>query len=510
MQRLYVVGFNTELTTADSAETAFDRLADHMALHLESRVTGLRRADLIARAGETVIKSRRPEWADNHLSWRPVIVNDRTRALRLTIEHDLQTGGRFVCELTAADHASETSFRVVLGRRSDGRLTPARVDDLKPPRALRAVMADSALSCTDGSDHVTAAVTNVLTAQVRGICDWLTDLQRRLPVLVISAMRPSGASATLAHSAADQLTGLAHVVVISGWLALDAFNQGRSDHDRLVRDAGRLYWPDMDARHPWWDATALHGNHEELLARLTRMITPFSVVARGRDQLWDAVRAADDAAALDDLAETEAARANRFKALLDDERAQNLELLEENVRLEQQIRSLQVEIENRDAQQAYAASASVAPESGTPAPTRDFTEQWERWEARSEGALVFTERAKSSWADCVYEDFEGMWGALDALVGLAREWRSVDGNVGQRLEDWIRERTALKYAHSDEGLRRAGLDTFTFDERSLDRTPHIKLDDHTKPNKVGRIYFALDNVGRQWVVDHVGLKLHGV
>jgi hypothetical protein len=507
MQRLYVVGFNVTCTSADAA---FDRVTEHMALHLVPRVTGLNRADLLAGPGSTVVESRKAEWADNRLAWRPIIADDQTRAVRLTIEHDLKSGGQFVCELTAAEHGGLTGFRVVLGRRSDGRLTPARVDDLKPPRALRAIMEDRTLRCTDGTEVITSTVTNALTAQVPTVRDLLGDAQRRMPVLVVSAMRPTGAPATFARSAADQLAGLAHVVAISGWLALDAFNQERSDYDRLARDAARLYWPDMNARHPWWNGAALHGNHEELLSRVTRMITPFSVVARGRDRLWDAVRAADEAAALVDLAESEAVRTNRLKELLDDERAQTIELLEENERLEQQVRLLQVEIENREAQQEYAAPASVEPGTESQTPTRDFTEQWEHWEAKSEGALVFTARAKSSWEDCSYEDFRGMWEALDALADLAQAWKAANGNVEKRLEDWIKEKTSLNYAHKDEGLRRAGLDTFTFDGQPFDRTPHIKLGDHTKPNKVGRIYFAIDNEGGRWIVDHVGLKLHGL
>jgi hypothetical protein len=507
MQRLYVVGFNVTCTGADAA---FDRVTEHMALHLVPKVTGLKRADLLAGAGATVVKSRKADWADNRLAWRPIIVDDQTRALRLTIEHDLESGGQFVCELTAAESGGHTGFRVVLGRRSDGRITPARIDDLKPPRALLALMADEELHCTDGPDVITSTVTNALTAEVAAVRERLDDPDRWLPVLAVSAMRINGAPATFARKAAEQLIGLAHVVVIAGQLALDAFNDGRSEQHRLFRDSARLYWPDMDARGRWWDAAALRGNHDELLPRMTRTITPLSVTARGRDRLWDAVQAADIDTALTDIAESESVRIAELEEKLRQAQEMNLELLEANEQLEQQVRAQQIALENREVQYAHAASTPIEPDAETPVLTRDFTDHWERWEGRSGGALVFTERAKSSWADCSYEDFEGMGEALDALADLAQDWRAGNGEVGQRLEDWIRERTALKYAHSDEGLRRAGLDTFTFDGKPLDRTPHIKLGDHTKPNKVGRIYFAIDNAGRRWVVDHVGLKLHGL
>lgn len=512
MQRLYVVALKTELVDASDGDTAFDRVISHMARHLVPGVTGLSSADLVAGAGETVVKSRNPEWADNHLSWRPILVDEHTRAVRLSIEHDLPAGGRFVCELTAAEHAGTTGFRVVLGRRSDGRVSPARVDELNPPRALLALMADKAMRCTDGPDLVESTVTNALTAQMGLVRERLEDPERRLPILAVSAMRLNGASVAFARRAAERLVGLAHVVVISGQLALDAFNRGHGDEHRLFRDGARLYWPDLNARSRWWDTAALHGNHDELLTRITRTITPLTVLARGRDELWDAVRAADADTALDDLAESEGARNAALRAKIAEVNALNLELLEENEQLEQQIRSLQVELENREVQQAYAAPAQTELEvaTATPTPTRDFTEQWERWEAKSEGALVFTDRAKSTWADCAYEDFQGMWEALDALADLAQAWRAVDGNVEQRLGDWIKEQTALNYSPKDDGLRQLRLHKFQFEGHPWDRTPHIKLGDHTKPNKVGRIYFAIDNDGRRWIVDHVGLKLHGL
>ncbi|MEU5874203.1 hypothetical protein AB0A73_21935 [Glycomyces sp. NPDC047369] len=405
MQRLYVVACAVDLTEPSAETTAFNRLVEHLALHLDGARTGLGSADLLDGPGTAIVKTRKPEWADNHLSWQPVLVDDRTRALRLTIEHDLETGGRFVCELTAAEHAGETGFRVVLGRRSDGRVTPARVDDLKPPRALRAVMADDLLRCADGTDRITATVTHALTAGVADIRARLADPQRRLPILAVSAMRPTGAPAVFARAAADQLAGLAHVVVISGWLALSAFNADRGEQHRLYRDSARLFWPDLGAWNPWWDAAALHGSHDEVLARITRTITPFSVVARGRDRLWDAVRTADNDSALDGIAESEAARITALEAKLADEQQLNLELLEANEQLEQQIRLLQNEVDNKAAQRAYAPPAPPEPEAEAVAPVRDFTGQWAVWEARSEGALVFTDRAKSSWADCAYDDY---------------------------------------------------------------------------------------------------------
>ena len=53
-------------------------------------------------------------------------------------------------------------------------------------------------------------------------------------------------------------------------------------------------------------------------------------------------------------------------------------------------------------------------------------------------------------------------------------------------------------------------DQFQFEGEKYSRVPHLKLDDHTTPNQVGRVYFALDNENHRFIVDHVGLKLYGL
>jgi hypothetical protein len=54
------------------------------------------------------------------------------------------------------------------------------------------------------------------------------------------------------------------------------------------------------------------------------------------------------------------------------------------------------------------------------------------------------------------------------------------------------------------------MDTFEHDGIWYSRLLHLKLGDHTAPNEVGRIYFAMDNDGERFIVDHVGLKLYGL
>lgn len=61
----------------------------------------------------------------------------------------------------------------------------------------------------------------------------------------------------------------------------------------------------------------------------------------------------------------------------------------------------------------------------------------------------------------------------------------------------------------DESLRRNGLHRFFYQERQYSREPHVKVDDNTTPDRVGRIYFALDDKSKpaRVIVDHIGVKL---
>lgn len=328
MQQLYVVGFEVSMAGGGGAPPAFDRLLSHMEEHLDPRSTGLSAADLTVGSGQITVSGYGPGRPDQHVTWTPITVSDDVRALRMEIEQDLPRGGRFVCQLTASQCDGKTRFRVAMGRKSGGVLAPATVEDLKPPRALNKIMADSQLHRTEGTDNVAAAATPILTAQVPAVLERLDSSQRRLPVLAVSSIRMMGPPDAFARKAARRLAGLAHVVVVSGWLAFDSFNTSL-DRSLLPRDGARLYWPARDARNPWWGSSELYGDHEALLRKMMRLLAPLSVVAQGRDRHWDAVRSAETNSVLENLAgEAETEQITLLKEKLAEEQSQVLELLE--------------------------------------------------------------------------------------------------------------------------------------------------------------------------------------
>ncbi|MCU7703249.1 hypothetical protein ACGILS_03995 [Streptomyces albidoflavus] len=514
MQQLYVVGFEVAVADGCSGPPAFERLLAHMLQHVSPEKNDLSVSSFALGKGEAVVPGYGPGRSEKHVSWFPVAAVDGHRGLRMEIEEDLPRGGRFVCQLTASESGGTTGFRVVMGRKSDGLLAPATVEDLRPPRALQAIMKDSALRRTDGHDSITATVTPALTAQVPAVRERLGAAGRRLPILVVSSIRTMGPPAVFAHKAAQRLAGLAHVVVVSGWLAFDSFN-AELERNLLPRDGARLYWPTADARNPWWSSTELYGDHEALLGRLTRLLAPLSVVARERDRLWDAVRSSETDAILEDLAGSESGKIAQLKEKLEEERKQSVDLFEQNEQLESQVARLEIQVANLTAQLETAVLSSTAEpivEQKHPvANPGDFSSDWDRWEQESDGGLVFTPNAKEQWRKCSYPYPERMREALDTLAELAKEWKAQRGKVGTSLVSWVGDSTPLVYAPSDEPLRRAKKHEFKFErEKPWDRQSHIKLDDNTSPDRVGRIYFAIDNAAHRWIVDHVGLKLYGL
>jgi hypothetical protein len=86
-----------------------------------------------------------------------------------------------------------------------------------------------------------------------------------------------------------------------------------------------------------------------------------------------------------------------------------------------------------------------------------------------------------------------------------REWRAADAAIGNRLADWTLEEHGIEVALHNASRKEAGL--FTFEGQSYSRETHVKVDDFKDPSRCGRIYFAVDSVGRRSIVDDVGLHL---
>jgi hypothetical protein len=155
--------------------------------------------------------------------------------------------------------------------------------------------------------------------------------------------------------------------------------------------------------------------------------------------------------------------------------------------------------------------ADVSSEEGQGAETEFSPVCWKQFHASlhrlTDESLVLTDRARehclegNGYADCAR-----MWGFLDGLAVVARAWRAADCSTGARFDEWASERGGIEIALHDSTLSSAAK-LFKHNGVEYSREPHVKVDDHKPPNECGRIYFAMDPVGKRLIVDHVGLHL---
>jgi hypothetical protein len=428
------------------------------------------------------------------------------------------SGSEFVCSVTVSEADERVGMHVDLGRRSpEAIVAPAPLEFVDRPRVVPAVL--STVSCRYGpTEPVSATPKSARASEIDPVLELIDAPDRRLPVLVVSSTHSGSQEARFARGAADRLAGLAHVVLLETWLALDALN---ARHKLSVPNGGaRLFWPASAeaGRHPWWTAEQLRDPHA-VSNQLFTMLSRLSVVANARDRLADAVRRADREAAIragQERVDAAVAIGDLERAVaelrqqLEDERQQVVDLLELNENLEEENRELRSYKENFEAITTYQASTSLGvaePPSEAVTISPDFRELWPALESESRGALVFTDHAKEAWINSPYPNTDRMADALERLAKAAVAWRDRRGQLGTSLTSWITNEAGLQYAPDDEGIRRARLDSFEFEGRTYSRLPHIKLDDHVSPDRVGRIYFAIDMDRLRWIVDHVGVKI---
>jgi hypothetical protein len=125
--------------------------------------------------------------------------------------------------------------------------------------------------------------------------------------------------------------------------------------------------------------------------------------------------------------------------------------------------------------------------------------------------FVVTDRCLRRMPKCRYPFPEVMVSQMQNLRRFAERWSVAvrHGGLGGDIVTVAREEFDLSISLHDTPMRRAKLDSFSFQNGTYSREPHVKVDEHTTPDRVGRIYFALDDeaVPPRIIVDHVGLKL---
>ncbi|MBM9458756.1 hypothetical protein JK386_02485 [Nocardioides sp. zg-536] len=526
MDPLYIVELSVAVADGSNLEPAdvFDRLTRHAADWLERGVEGV--SVDFAKSDRVELPARRGAYEFTRAVRWSVTEAGGLRALQGVMSQPIEDGGgaRFICEFTIFQDVGRAALRVELGRESvDGLMSPVTVDAVRRPGFLGAALRDPDLQFTYQGQIVDGRYEWINSPQAALVPEVIA-VEQRLPILLVDGGDP--AAKTLGHYAASQLSGLAQVLLVDRRAQSEINEYLDSIGAPLQHNCARLIWPVLNTRHPeFWDLD----RSERIVSILMKMVAGVSVAARGtnrwrvlaaskerqvREQAFEAA-IAQAAAAGDKSAEVEALRTELRS--LRDENEQWVEEVDRLTVTAETVPSLhnQIAYWKAEAQRAFEAAGSAAGANWSEAPSLDADDLGalsKFLEGASAGAIVFTAAAQRSWRKCGYPHIEAMGDALVRLAQAAADWRNSGCDTGMTMKAWFKTKFELNYSPEDEPLRKnkSLRDKFEYDGVEYSREPHLKLDDHVKPNEVGRVYFALDTEGQRFIVDHVGLKLYGV
>ncbi|GAB3741620.1 hypothetical protein GCM10027598_72550 [Amycolatopsis oliviviridis] len=537
MQMLYAVEFDVMATESEDPLGAYEILMEHLHGWLAWGASACPSIADLKKDGEAEYLKVSVEGkteSSRKASWKLAgATGGVERSFRIDVRQPLLAEGTwFQTRITVSHDENQARLRVVMGRDiTTGWLSPVPFEILRRPRLILDVTRNSKLHVRVLGQYVDDRYVPIRTREELGpLVDAVKNLTR-LPILVVGSN--SNSAREFAYRAAQELQGLARVATLSPFLCQE-FNKGFLD-DQVPYGGARLYWPDRSLRQPYFSAEEISRNGiEYAVQQIMRLLAPISVIARGRDIGWDAAVAAERL----DRAGKSKKRLNEARALGDQleeirvlteayEQKQNelteMEGLNNDLLVEKdQLRGqLQMMEDYRYQLESWKSEYFKLVREGKGVAARDWSEAPDCANDNIEDLLVFikevsggsfeyTENSVKSWHKSQYPYPAAM---RDALIDLARAsvgYRESGGHLGQRLEDWIGEKYPLRVAMSDKGLTRSGLDKFEFEGRFHSRIPHVKLDDNTSPDRVGRIYFGVDSEEFRFIVDHIGLKLYGL
>lgn len=527
MQVLYVAGF--DIAPAKDAPEGTD--AAQVALDLLGWWIG-GRTDPPVPAGDLLEDGER-ELALAHgaqrrtATWEHVDGEDTwaTRVERRDIGAD---GSQFVTRVTVGDGPAGTSVRVSMARESaSAGLTPAPLPDLRQPVIVGTLAQDQRLEVRVAGQVQDGRYEQVRSpAQVELLAQALGQTSR-LPVLLLHTRTLEARAG--AQKVASRLIGLVQVVTLD-------YRAARALHEHLPQlevpyAGGLLVWADMAAPPAVISAAqANHGDPDVLRAMLMARIAPLSVLTRGVDEAYRRARlqaqahqtaeAAERTAAAEGSGDAEAALAalrselevtkNELAWVYDEcAKAENLAAERSG-----EVAVLRAKVEQLTIAAAYlpvTASTDGEVETfdnapklvvGDTASLEDLTQHLERV---SKGRIVFTPNAVAAWRKADrYSTPEEMRASLVKLAQVAHDVIGGHAEPRGHFDTWVRENYDLKISMQDDEMPRK-FRTFTWEDASYDRTPHVKVNDWVDPHECGRIYFTIDSENDRYIVDHVGL-----
>lgn len=527
MQVLYVAGFDVVAAQHAPAETD----AAQVAIDLLGRWIG-GRTDPAVPAGDLLETGER-ELALAHGTQRRTatwehVAGEETWATRVERRDVSGDGAEFITRVTIGDGPEGTSVRVSMARESSTTgLTPAPLPDLLQPAIVGMLAQDSRLEVrVDGQvqdgryEQVRSAAEVELLAQA-------LRQPRRLPILLLHTRTLEALAG--AQKVASRLIGLVQVVTLD-------YRASRSLNERMPQlevpySGGLLVWADVAAPPAVISSVQANDSDPEgLRAVLMARIAPLSVLTRGVDDAYRRARLdaqsrqTIEAAQRTAHAEVTGDAAAQLVALRDELEVAKHELsqvYEEWNKAEmladersKQVAVLSAQLEQLTFAQLYRPFSA---EGGDEVETFDNAPKLvvgdagslenlsQHLERVSKGRIVFTPNVVAAWRKADrYGTPDEMHAGLVKLAHLAHD--VVGGHAEPRghFDNWVRENYDLKISMQADDMPKK-FRSFTWEDRSYDRTPHVKVNDGVPSDQCGRIYFAVDNANERYIVDHVGL-----
>ena len=448
-----------------------------------------------------------------------------TRMDVVTVGRD---GSHFTARVSVGLLNRNLRLRLGLAREVDAAgLSPVAEPQVRQPHVLADLVNHPSLRVSSGGQIVDGKFLRARGADAATLVADVLRVQHRLPVLLVHARTKEAHQA--ARRAAAGLVGLVRVVTVDLPTARHLLAQEK--RARVPYAGGLLVWSDLAVPATVVGEDIVNaGEVDTLRATVMRQVAPLSVLTRGSDEVYRAVREAgrvsrSELAAARTAAAVESGNLTAIIDALNQERDQlRIDLndaMEAWADSDARARGLAGEAarwkataEQLQIAQHYAGATIIDEDTGTgldeaPALVTGDVETLNalasHLEKATEGRLVFTEAARVAWKKADrYPTPEDMRTALVKLARVARDLNDgTDRTIGH-VDKWIRENYDLKVSLQDDKMPKS-FRAFTFEEDKHDRTPHVKVNDGVPAHECGRIYFAFDPQSGRVIVDHVGL-----
>lgn len=538
MQLMYVVELDVE------GDGAFERVLAHVAEWLSGPRLQLAAEDFAAAGNRELAPARTPNGDDARQGDWKVIQARGNRAVKLVVSQSVGTDLELTTRVTVSDIDGTVRLRVGIGRGTTSqRLIPVDATDIYQPGLLRLLDRDGDLTLRAGGQLVNGSYIPVKTvAEAGAVADILTS-EDRLPLALVHVR--STETWNLAKELSRKLLGLARTVTVNfetARLIAEAHPVARVPFGGLA-----IVWPGLGAASLSFPAEQLGTLGVEKVRRvLTQRLGTLAALGNGEDASWRRVRSEAENMRLVELSE----QASRAREGGDKEG--EISALKEQVETLEAARA-ELEAIGEDALQQADISARAAIQFESERDRAlESARMWQNsyldlsagkvvtapepqdaWSAipdlvsrtdpeatflaitdASSERIVFTDRARRSWADIDYPEPEDMTEKLRMLARAAVVLYDGEEKSLPPLDEWLRERFELTVALTDQTISKwkkkdmRWLNDFEHEGVRLNATPHVKVRDAVKLNECGRIHFALEAKKGRLVVQHVGVKTY--